>query len=85
MELFVIVTTQRPIQGGGHVATSVAGTISVKPGATRVDVYRFVMEEWLPENARGGTLLFYSAEPNAIAHLDQAAAPAVPVAGAGER
>jgi hypothetical protein len=63
MELFIVVTLQNAVSGGGVTLTTWAGTLTVKPGATRADVYRHALEHMTPEDARGGNVLFFSAEP----------------------
>jgi hypothetical protein len=79
MELFVIITLQRNGVNGSPVQTSWGGTVSVRPGATRAQVYDFVTHDAsiLPEEFRSGAywVLFYSAEP---LHFGGAAAPELP-------
>jgi hypothetical protein len=62
VEYFAILTTILP--GEGRVAYStVTRTFSVRPNATRADLYEH-MRGQLPEHLRKGNTLFFSAEPN---------------------
>jgi hypothetical protein len=58
MKLFVVVTAQKgPRQGTWN------GVVTVPPDATSDEVYAYVMGSVIPEDLRGGTTLFYIAEP----------------------
>ena len=86
MEMFVIITLQKNGEASGPVQVTWGGTVNVRPGATRAQVYEFVTHDpsVLPEEFRGGRgwVLFYSAQPLHFGSSGPAASAPVPVGAA---
>ncbi|CNE77916.1 Uncharacterised protein [Mycobacterium tuberculosis] len=63
---FVIMAVSKPLPSGNgiHQAT-VTWTPKVAARVTRSELFRWAQDH-LPENLRGGTVLFFSAEPDVI-------------------
>jgi hypothetical protein len=72
MELFVMISVQKQLSNGTVQHTHRAMTVTVEPGATRIDALGWAISQ-LPEHMRDAAITFFAAEPNRI----QAPSPAV--------
>jgi hypothetical protein len=80
MEMFVIITVQKSRGANASEAVTMSWHLRPGPGVDREGLFRYVVEHALPEEHRGGVVLFYSAEPLQLGGVTPAdAAPAVPV------
>jgi hypothetical protein len=66
-DIHVIITVQKS-RDGMTSATTMHWTLTPDPQVNRQDLFRYVMENLVPEEHRGGVVLFYSAEPLRFAH-----------------
>ncbi|MGW2546996.1 hypothetical protein ACWC5I_40530, partial [Kitasatospora sp. NPDC001574] len=63
-----VMTLQKPLPNGGYAVHSFSGTCTPGAGATRYDLYLWVMAEMIrtaPQLA-GSTILFFDVQPNRI-------------------
>jgi hypothetical protein len=85
-EVFVIITIQKSLPGMTK-ATTMSWNLTPGPAVTREDLFRYVVDNLIPEEYRGSVVLFYSAEPLRFAHSGQPVPPvpvaAAPAAGSG--
>lgn len=65
MEYFVIVTLAVTRSSGTVEQQTITGTPTVPPGMTRQQLLTWVIQQ-APERYQRGTVLFFSAEPNAL-------------------
>jgi hypothetical protein len=63
-EYFVVLTMSKPCSDG-HVQNTSRGLVRVGPGDTRAEVYEWALRN-APESVRGGSVIFFSAEPNQL-------------------
>jgi hypothetical protein len=61
--VFVICTVQKSPRPNMSESFTWTGVLTPGPAVDRSDLLKFVMEQALPEQMRGGVVLFYSAEP----------------------
>jgi hypothetical protein len=73
MELFVMIAVQKQV-GMAVRYSHRAETVTVKPGATRINALAWAIAQ-LPEEMRDGAITFFAAEPNDIGAGRQAAEP----------
>ncbi|URN01223.1 hypothetical protein LUW76_46870 [Actinomadura madurae] len=62
---FVIMVVSKPIPSVGIQQSTLWWTPKGGPGTTRSELFHWALEK-LPENLRGGTVLYFSAEPDVI-------------------
>ncbi|MET9402119.1 hypothetical protein [Kitasatospora sp. NPDC002965] len=63
-----VMTLQKPMDGGGYAVRSLSGTCTPGAGATRYDLYQWVMAEMIraaPQLA-GSNVMFFDVQPNRI-------------------
>lgn len=65
IQYFVILTVQYQPHPGAISMSTIARTATVKPAATRDEIYTWALQQ-LPEQVRGGNVVFFSAEPNVL-------------------
>jgi hypothetical protein len=64
--MFVIITVQKLTGGNGYALVTVPATVNVRPGTAHEQVFRYVCETLVPEQLRGGNVLFYAIHPAVI-------------------
>lgn len=68
-EYHYILTTQRPVLGGGIEIADARGALNITPGATRAEVLDYILglvaedRGWRPGE---GSILFFALEPNQL-------------------
>ncbi len=79
MEMFVICTVQKSPRPGMAEVNTWSARLTPGPEVDREGLFRWVMEQGIPEHMRGGTVLFYSAEPLRLGSPESAASAPEPV------
>lgn len=65
MEYFYLIAVQYANANGGWGTYHMASTITLGPGATRLDAFAFVHQQ-LPPEVRCGATIAFSIEPNRL-------------------
>lgn len=63
-EYFVILTLNKPTHNG-FTQMTITHNITARPGATRASIFTKALEN-APEPVRGGSIVFFSIEPNTL-------------------
>lgn len=64
MQYFVVLTLAAPT-GSGFGQSTIARTVTVRPGSTRAELYTWALRQCPPEFANAN-VLFFCAEPNEL-------------------
>lgn len=64
IELFIILTLQRPTDTGAQTNT-LTTKVTTRPTSTPEQIYRYVRESVVPAGWERAAVLYYSAAPNA--------------------
>jgi hypothetical protein len=76
MEIFVIMTVRKS-RGDATETITWTATLTPGPAIDRAGLFGYVLANLLPEQYRGGVVLFYSAEPLQFADRGPVPSPAV--------
>lgn len=66
MDVFVVMTLEVPMPGGGVNVQTKSRVLTVEPGATRASIYDHMRGKFSSEFASSGNVLCFTVDPNHI-------------------